>query len=343
MLMYNNSMDKNMGAFRKGFTIIEVMLFLALSGLLLVGILGGLGDNIARQRYNDAVQDVVNILRDQYSFVADTQITVREADTSCYGLVSSDIEGGEPTDYFRLKNLSAPDSMSHRGRTNCVVYGAVVTIGENRMETTELLGKDYLTVNRELPNGIPANATELEVLGKYVKANNLSFNCTSGYTACYIHTAGRVIKQNTKWGTRMLDVEGNPLQKTLLIFRSPRDGSIRTYVMDGLVTVNQTPVDYYTQVNNANSGQGISATDKQAIDRYGINQFLRVDEPGKMGFKVADLDICLDSGDGQTYNNARRLIKVRSGAMGQSDVELMNLDSEKDATEGTTSGVTSCN
>ena len=80
MLMYNSNMDKNMGAFRRGFTIIEVMLFLALTGLLLVGILGGLGGNIARQRYNDAVQDLANILRDQYSFVSDTQISIRTQD-----------------------------------------------------------------------------------------------------------------------------------------------------------------------------------------------------------------------------------------------------------------------
>ena len=58
-------MDKNKGAFLRGFTIIEVMLFLALSGVLLAGILGGLGGNIARQRYNDAVQDIANIMRDQ--------------------------------------------------------------------------------------------------------------------------------------------------------------------------------------------------------------------------------------------------------------------------------------
>ena len=71
MIMYNKTMANNKGAFRKGFTIIEVMLFLALSGLLLVGVLGGLGDNISRQRYNDAVQDVVNMM--QHHTIEDKQ------------------------------------------------------------------------------------------------------------------------------------------------------------------------------------------------------------------------------------------------------------------------------
>ena len=336
MLMYNSNMDKNMGAFRRGFTIIEVMLFLALTGLLLVGILGGLGGNIARQRYNDAVQDLANILRDQYSFVSDTQISIRTQDSSCYGLVSSDFHSEGPSDYFRSRKLSSAESVSFRGRTNCVVYGAVVFLNEDYIETTELLGRDYQAVDRSMSGGIPQDATDLQILKQYVTANNMSFHCTEDYSECTIRSGDKTRSQVTKWGTKMQNVDGTPLRKTLLIFRSPRDGSIRTYVKDGLVKVNEDIVKY-SEIDSANNGAGLSYTNPAALDNYGINRYLT-----SSNFKVEDLDICLESGDGQTYNNARRLVKVQRGGRGQNAVELINLDSEKDESAGNKVGVQSC-
>ena len=206
-----------MGAFRKGFTIIEVMLFLALSGLLLVGLLGGLGGNIARQRYNDAVQDVVNMLRDQYSFVSDTQIALRlndgaKQDTSCYGLVKGD-SVSPPGEYFKSQSISTPDSISFRGRTNCVIYGAVVTINEKYIETTELIGKDYQAVSRSIKDGIPSNITDIEVFKDYVTANNLFVGCDSDYSHCYIRSADNSRIQYTKWVPRLLNINGEPIKK----------------------------------------------------------------------------------------------------------------------------------
>ena len=71
-------MKQQKGKQQKGFTIIEVMLFLALSGFLLAGILAGTGSSIANQRYKDAVQDAADALRSAFSFVADTQIETRD-------------------------------------------------------------------------------------------------------------------------------------------------------------------------------------------------------------------------------------------------------------------------
>ena len=332
--MYNNSMGKNMGAFRKGFTIIEVMLFLALSGLLLVGILGGLGGNIARQRYNDAVQDVVNMLRDQYSFVTDTEIAIREENNAaCYGLVASDINTTDfkvIQDYF-LSGMK--DSASYRGRTNCVVYGAVVNITENYIETTELIGRDYQTVLKENGEELDASMSDLDILKNISSANNLFYHCDKEIKHCYIRSADNARIQTTKWGTRLLDINGNPLHKTLLIFRSPRNGSIRTYVWDGMVKEKEEGdnIKYlrYADINAKNNGLGEDVTVCNIVKEYGINDYINKDN-----FVIKDLDICVDSGDSQTYSNARRLIKVQRGGTGQNAVELINLDIAKDETEG---------
>ena len=331
--MYNNSMGKNMGAFRKGFTIIEVMLFLALSGLLLVGILGGLGGNIARQRYNDAVQDTVNMLRDQYSFVTDTEIAVRSSnDASCYGLVGSDIQDN-PLQYFRAANNAKVDSVSYRGRTNCVIYGAVVNIHEDYMETTELIGRDYQAVLKERGEELDTSQSDMEILKNISSANNLFYHCDDEIEHCYIRSADNSRIQYAKWGTKFLDTKGEPMHKTLLIFRSPRNGAIRTYVWDGaIIEKKDGDKDIYVKyedINAKNNGSGEDVTAHNIIDDYGINQYL-----DSAHFQIKDLDICVDSGDAQTFSNARRLIKVQRGGSGQNAVELINLDIAKEAAEG---------
>ena len=54
---------------KKGFTIIEVMLVLAVTGLLLIAVLGGAFSNIAQQRFNDALRGFAEFLRQNYSEV----------------------------------------------------------------------------------------------------------------------------------------------------------------------------------------------------------------------------------------------------------------------------------
>ncbi len=335
MLMYNNSMAKYMGAHHKGFTIIEVMLFLALSGLLLVGILGGLGGNIARQRYNDAVQDTVNMLRDQYSFVTDTEISIRhnKNDASCYGLTSSDTDFDAttgPGSYFKAQSTLAADSISYRGRTNCVIYGAVVFLNDNYIETTELIGRDYSAVLKANSQELDSSMTDLEILKNIASANNMFYHCDDTFSHCFVRAADSSRIQSAKWGTKFVNVDGSTMHKTLLIFRSPRDGSIRTYVWNDAIKDGDNYIKY-EDINKKNGGQGEETAASTIIDTYGINQYL---DSGH--FKIQDLDICVDSGDNQTYNNARRLIKVQRGGMGQNAVELINLDLAKDASSGMT-------
>jgi hypothetical protein len=309
------------------------MLFLALSGLLLVGILGGLGGNIARQRYNDAVQDTVNMLRDQYSFVTDTEISIRynKNDASCYGLTSSDTDfdaASGPGNYFKAQSTLTADSVSWRGRTNCVVYGAVININNNYMETTELIGRDYMAVLRANDEKLDASMSDLEILKNIASANNMFYHCDDAFEHCYVRAADSSRIQSAKWGTKYVNIDGTELHKTLLIFRSPRDGSIRTYVWNDAIK-NGDEYIKYDDINKRNDGQGEEATASTIINTHGINQYL-----DSTHFKIQDLDICVDSGDSQTYNNARRLVKVQRGGMGQNAVELINLDLAKDASDG---------
>lgn len=77
---------------KAGFTIIEVMLVLGLTGLLLVGLLGGTFSAIKAQRYNDSVRSFAEYLRTIYSEVISPESIGRD-DASKFGDQSKAILG----------------------------------------------------------------------------------------------------------------------------------------------------------------------------------------------------------------------------------------------------------
>ena len=62
-----------MGNKQKGFTIIEVILFVAISGLLTSMLMVGVSMSINRQQYRDSVQSYAGFLRNEYSKVVNVE------------------------------------------------------------------------------------------------------------------------------------------------------------------------------------------------------------------------------------------------------------------------------
>jgi type II secretory pathway pseudopilin PulG len=67
-----------------GFTIIETMLFLGITGLLVMGLLVGAGTSINIQRYHDSVTSLQSTLQQQYSDVANVN-NESTGGLECYG------------------------------------------------------------------------------------------------------------------------------------------------------------------------------------------------------------------------------------------------------------------
>ena len=324
MLMYNKNMGIVPEKELKGFTIIEVMLFLALSGFLLVGILAGTGTSIADQRYKDAVQDATDALRSAYAFVADTQVETREnGEGSCGGTVegASDVSAGDNT---------------NRGRTSCAVYGAVVMIDGNRIQTTTVVGRDYYdfirysydaSVSSSSISGDLAtvlNPTNDQELLKALHTNNLAYQCASNSAGCKkVTVAGGAKTQKLKWDTSFKAPRGEDQDKnsdlnlTLLIYRSPINGSIRTISMDDVIKNNDgSTVDY------SNAGSLTS------LNNQGIYKFLSNDSNGNPYMTQKNIYLCVDSNGADSYADHRRVIKISKNAHSQSGVFLLNMDEE---------------
>ena len=299
---------------QKGFTIIEVMLVLALTGLLFVGLVAGFSGNLARQRYKDAVQDVAEQLRSLYSLVYNPQVEIRDkSNSACYGLASGSNEIGDKANV-------------NRGRSNCIVLGVVASIHKDTIETTTLLGRD---VSREDLSG----KTELQVL-QYAQANNL-VAIGSNATNCKITTGGEMSLYTMKWGSKLtkIDNKDKSVRATLLIYRSPRNGSIHTYVWDGVVedpTSSRDPegnLEAISYEKDEKNPLNCSSANNVKLNNEGIYKYIT--DANFHSDSTHDLILCVEAGDGMTYDGHRRQIRVHAGGSSSLAVELIDTESDK--------------
>lgn len=86
-----------------GFTIIEVMLFLAITGLMITGMFIGVSGSINRQRYNDSVRSLQDYLQGQYNFADNVRNNRGEPITGCGAATTT------------------------RGTSDCTVVGRLIT------------------------------------------------------------------------------------------------------------------------------------------------------------------------------------------------------------------------
>jgi len=110
-----------------GFTVIEIILFLGISGLLVFGILAGTGTSINIQRYRDSVSSFQSVLQKQFSEVTNT-INNRDSSLTCGGATSA----------------------TPRGQSDCVILGRLVTSSDGTTLTIRsVIGNIPLTTETD--------------------------------------------------------------------------------------------------------------------------------------------------------------------------------------------------
>jgi type II secretory pathway pseudopilin PulG len=208
-----------------GFTIIETMLFLGITGLLVVGVLAGAGTSINVQRYRDSVTSLQSILQQQYSDVMN---------------VSNDSP---------INSCNAATNIA-RGQSGCVVLGRYITTLNSR----RLIMKNVIGV-------IPASEDATATLNDISVFLGSADGAQPGYNIQVIDTNSQVY--DVEWGSSLVDTAINknvPLKFSMLILRSPVSGAVRTFVAPN--ATNQEAViadkDIATLVNQAALKQKIS-------------------------------------------------------------------------------------
>ncbi len=181
----------------KGFTIIEVMLFMAVSGVMVVALLGGWTLLVNTQRYKDTIDTVYGYVQDQYNLVYNVE-NERKASLNCTS--SGDItEDGA--------------SSQARGQSDCVLMGRLVKIINGSVfESYAVIGSEP---------SVAASGDDNDVIKSYrPKVVTQSIGLTEDH-------------QQVPWGAVAVGKQGdtNALNRNIILLRSPSTGIVHRYVV----------------------------------------------------------------------------------------------------------------
>lgn len=186
---------------KSGFTIIETMLFLGVTGLLVVGVLVGTGASISIQRYRDSITSLQSLLQQQFSDVANVS-NGRNGDWVCdsNGTITEQTVGVGTA----------------RGQSDCVVLGRLITTTNT---SHAILIRDVVGY---VPSSLVLAQNDLDALKQYnIRVSPVS---SSSY--------------NVEWDSSLLKPGGNiPATFSILILQSPLSGIIRTFIDPATVVV----------------------------------------------------------------------------------------------------------
>jgi type II secretory pathway pseudopilin PulG len=185
---------------QNGFTIIETMLFLAVTGLLATAILVGSGVAIGQQRYRDSVNSLKSYVQQQYSEVTNV-VNARNKSWTCDAngnVIASDASNGEA-----------------RGTSDCVLLGRLMTVDSTGTKLTASNVIGYKAAG----TGTGTAASDIDEL----KTNYKLTASPIDQDIADVSWGAQVVKQKTT----------TPMPLSMLIVRSPLSGSVMTFTAEG--------------------------------------------------------------------------------------------------------------
>lgn len=188
-----------------GFTIVEVMLVLAISGLMLVGIFAAAAANIRQNEYRDSVYFLQNELKDQFAQAQNPANDRPKNRAKCF-------QGGD---------------VSRGTSKNCLIVGRLVLGDGDEITSVPLLGMTSLSA--------PANGEENPQLADINNQAGATDNA-NGWWVLRDNEAATTTKM--RWGSTIGAMVGSEKtdQFSVAIIMSPKDGSIRSYADNTLAT-----------------------------------------------------------------------------------------------------------
>lgn len=205
---------------RRGFTLIEVALFLVITGALFVAVTVGVQNSIYQQRYNDSVQNFTEFLRGVYSGVLNVQST--EGGRSEKAIYGKMITFGEKY------NLAGDEINNEGGGSPAFVYTLVGDINtSNSGNTLKALSEAKINVVND----------EKKLAG-----------ITESYTPKWSSEIEQACSNE--------ECKYEPFQGTILIVRHPESGTVYTYYSKNVIQVNEIVKYANNEMNAGISGAG---------------------------------------------------------------------------------------
>lgn len=244
--------------FKQGFTIIETMLVLAITGVLIASLIVGVGGTVNAQRYKDSVNSLQALLQDQYDQVDNvTNVNPRESTWTCDTAANT-------------AEQTAPGEGTAPGQSDCVLMGRYVSIANDTVSTAAVVGYK--------------NSTAIET----TDVSDLKTNYAFGIAKDSIETSTLEWGAAIAWPVSGIDSKtAGDRTFAMLVLRSPESGFTYTFTSDSDAPIDATSsgtLKNMMVVGNSIPGQA--------------QRFLCVDpSPGSSGLTVPEkLSVTIDRG-----------------------------------------------
>jgi type II secretory pathway pseudopilin PulG len=205
-----------------GFTVIELMLFLGITGVLFTVLMVGVNSNITQQRYRESVLNVSTLLQSQYAEVANAQ---NERTDSMKCTVVSEGRGSEAIKRITISEQAS--NSSPRGQSMpCVLLGRAVQVIDRgaSIKISTIVGVEPESADTT------ASISDLEALKRY-----------SPQLTTYNDRISPV-----DWGAH-LRANREASSMSMLILRSPASGLIRVFTSVDALSGNSDLTPLITQ------------------------------------------------------------------------------------------------
>ena len=269
-----------MKRFRRGFTLVEVALFLAVTGALFVGVTVGVQNSIFQQRYNDAVQNFAEFLRGVYAETMNVQsLGNGMTERAIYGKL---VTFGEHTDLAGCpvngsSGTAGEDCNNDRNKNAVFVYDVIA----------DVVSGDESGSGIGLLKNLGVNVVRVD------KENNK------------LQPVGIVEDYTPKWGARIESDNSYDIFKGMvLIMRHPSTGTVYTYVMNG------DPLDINAEIQKPVAAGKLDERSEE------IGNMLR---EKLESFSQKEVNFCINPNAGEEYRQ-RRDVMIMSHSRNSSGV-----------------------
>jgi Tfp pilus assembly protein PilE len=205
------------GKYKQAFTIIEIMLVLAITGLLFIGLVSSFQATIRRQRYNDSVMTAQNIFQEQYDLVSSVQNGRETGDPATSK--KPDYITCSKNDASKVVKVATTGGLHAPGMSACLVYGRLIEFANSgrQIKVSSVIGLEpSKTADYK-------NKTETEIF----KDSYIS-----------VEKAGQSEPLDMQWGSWLrepTDTGKAAVTGGMLILKSPVSGTVWTYNFTGAV------------------------------------------------------------------------------------------------------------
>ena len=211
--------------FSSGFTIIEVMLFLAITGLMIAGVLANANRSVNEQHYRDGVETVRNVFASEYA-------KVYNLTNSAEGRVTSPCEDATAESRFR-------------GTSNCLYVGRLIQISPDANDGSNL--RISPVVAKPVNEGNRYDNTTSSASSAVEGSLRDDYTFRVYDSSAESENSNLTVRDSLPWSLAAVRPGASGVTDRMsvdfLILRSPIDGTVRSYNLRSLDSTSDPDID----------------------------------------------------------------------------------------------------